>query len=224
MTQAKTVAQAKKTQLVTAMYEDDIGSGFEDADRDSYAIPMINILQKLSPQVDEAEGAHIPGAKPGMMFNNVTNELYSNEEGLLVVPCAYKRSFIEWKPRETGGGFVGEHSVAEAAVMLESCTRNDKNQDVLPNGNILADTRTHYVLRVLKDGSFEPAVIAMSSTQLKKSRKWMSRMKNLKMHRADGSAFTPAMHAHMWKFTTVPESNDKGSCAAARRRCPRRGR
>lgn len=206
----KKAADETTALALQSMYEEDVDAGFESADKDSYAIPMLNILQSLSPQVDESEGEYIEGAKPGMMFNNVSGELYGNTDGLVVVPCAYRRGFVEWRPRESGGGFVAEYSVAEAEELLEKCVRNDKNQDVLPNGNLLVDTRTHYVLRISSDGAYEPAVMAMSSTQLKKSRKWMSRMKNIKFKRADGSQFTPPMYANMWKFTTVPESNDKG--------------
>lgn len=201
---------AKQQQALAAaeMYESDADDGFETADADSYAIPMLNILQSLSPQVDESDGAYIEGAKPGMIFNNVTNQLYNNDDGLTVIPCAYKRSFVEWKPDR--GGFVADHDLATGSALMDEAERDDRNQNVLPNGNILADTRTHYVLCVYADGSYEPAVVAMASTQLKKSRKWMYRMKNMKMQAAEGRSFTPPMYAHKWRLTTVKEENDKG--------------
>jgi len=75
----------------------------------------------------------------------------------------------------------------------------------------LSDTRQHYVLLVRPDGSYSPAVIGMSSTQVKASRSWMSKMDGIKMRRADGSLFTPPMFSHTYKLTTIPQSNDQGA-------------
>jgi hypothetical protein len=214
MAKAKAVAKtADKAPALANQYEEDADGGFEGADKDSYAIPMLNILQKGSPQVDEADGAYIEGARPGMLFNNITERCYDKDKGVIVVPCAFRRTFIEWAPRESGGGFVAEYSVEVGEEkLLNECTRDQNNRECLENGNYLADTRSHYVLLVdLETETFEPCLIAMSSTQLKKSRRWMSQMRNKKMKRADGSLYTPSMFSHMYKLTTVPESNDKGS-------------
>ena len=50
----------------------------------------------------------------------------------------------------------------------------------------------------------------MSSTQLKKARRWNTQMQALKERGKNGLFILPMM-AHIWKLTTVPESNDKGS-------------
>lgn len=212
MTRKKEVAEKKDTALVQAgMYEDDANSGFEDADADAYAIPFLTILQALSPQCDKANGEYIKGAESGEFYNTVSQERMSGEDGIRIVPVHYKRAFIEWKPRSAGGGFVAEHSVADGLELLKQSSKNDNNQDELANGNLLVDTRSHYVMVV--DGTeFEGTVISMSSTQMKKSRRWMTVMQNLKMPRADGTGqFTPPMFSHIYDVTTVPESNDQGS-------------
>lgn len=198
---------------LAGMYEENADAGFENADQDSYAVPFIGIIQSLSPQRDKKDGAYIEGADEGMVFNSATGEIWKAEDGeqpLKVIPVHYKRAFVEWGKREEGGGFVAEHTVADGQELLKSATRNDKGQDELPNGNYLVDTRTHYVILIHEDGSTEPAVINMASTQLKKSRKWMTVMQNLKMRRSDGSLFTPPMFSHYYALSTVGESNDKG--------------
>ena len=97
-----------------------------------------------------------------MIFNSVTNKLYKE---ITVLPCGYKRSFVEWKPREKGGGYVGEHTPDSE---LAGKPRNDRGEVVLQNGNILVETAYQFIL--LMDGkSAETAVISMSSTQLKKA-------------------------------------------------------
>lgn len=192
---------------VNAMFEEDAGAGFEEADASAYAIPFLQILQSGSPQCKKSDGAYIKGAEEGMFYNTVTQELYSGEDGLLVVPAHYSNRFIEWKTRESGGGFVAEHLPGET----EPTVKDDKNRDVLPNGNTLVDTRNHYVLFKDKEGNWQPALITMSSTQLKKSRQWMSKMQGIKIKRADGSTITAPMASRVYRLTTVPEQNDKGS-------------
>lgn len=207
----KAVAAKDKNELsteVAGLYEEQQGAGFEGADKESYAIPFLTILQSASPQCKKSDGAYIKGAEEGMLLNTVTNEIYDGESGVKVIPCHYHRSFIEWGLVENGGGFFGEHSVESG--ILDSTTKDDKNRDMLENGNQIQDTRGHYVLILSPDGSFEPALITMSSTQLKKSKQWMSIMNGIKFKGANG-LFTPPMFAHIFKLTTVPESNDMGS-------------
>lgn len=197
---------------LASMYEEDSGAGFENADRDSYSIPFISILQSGSPQVKKSDGAYIKGAEEGFLFNSVSQEIISGDQGIEVIPAYFTRRFLEWIPREAGGGggLVGEHLPSDPIVT--TATRDAKNQLVLPSGNILVDTRTHYVLVVAADGSgYTPALISMSSTQVKKSRQWMTRMESIKFKNAQGLMFTPPMFSHMYRLTTVPESNDQGS-------------
>lgn len=211
MAQANSVAEVKNnTALALAsMYEEDANSGFESADAEAYAIPFLSVLQSGSPQVKKSDGAYIKGAEEGMLYNTVTQELISGDDGVSVIPCYYKRSFIKWAPRETGGGYRGE--VMPSDPQVTSGKTNADGELIDAEGNILTDTRTHYVLVLDKNGGYQPAVISMASSQLKKSRQWMSRMNGLKLTRADGSLFTPPMFSHTYKVGTAAESNDKGS-------------
>ncbi len=84
-----------------AMFESDAGSGMEGTDSESFAIPFLMVLQKGSPQVDEAAGEAIEGAKAGMLFENVTSRMFDGKVGVNIVPCAYRRVFLRWGPRGT---------------------------------------------------------------------------------------------------------------------------
>ena len=215
---SKDVAVNQSTEIVVAsMYEDDAGLGFEEATKDSYAIPFISVLQAGSPQVKKSEGAYIKGAEEGDIFNSVSQQVIKGEDGILIVPCYYSRRFVQWGNRSTGGGFKGEFTADDPIV---GKTKSVAGRDLLPNdkceydeysSDLLADTRNHYVLVLDGNGSYSPALMSMTSTQLKKSRQFMSKMEALKFRRADGSMFTPPMFSHVYKVTTVPESNDKGS-------------
>lgn len=200
------VKHQQELAAMNAMFTADAGAGFEEADASAYAIPFLMILQSGSPQCKKSDGAYIKGAEEGMFFNSVTQEVFSGEDGIVVIPCHYSNRFIEWKPRESGGGFVAEHLPGEAPAT----EKDDKNRDILPNGNILVDTRNHYVLLLDKEGNVSPALITMSSTQLKKSRQWMSKMQGIKIKGPNGIQTAP-MASRMYRLTTTPENNDKGS-------------
>jgi hypothetical protein len=184
--------------------EADAGVGFEGADAQSYAIPFLRILQSGSPQVKKSEAEYIKGAEEGDFYNTITGEVIKGEDGVVVVPCAYKRSFLLWAPNR--GGYKGELGVAEGELALQSATRNDKNKMVGADGNIIDDTRSHYCL-LLSGGGVMPVLISMSSTQIKKSKKWMSMMQNIKLKNGQ----VAPMFSQQFKLTTVPESNDDGS-------------
>lgn len=193
---------------LASMYMQDAGSGFEEADSSAFAIPFIQILQSGSPQCKKSDGAYIKGASEGMLYNTVTQALVDGDVGLTVIPAYYTQRFNEWGPRETGGGFMGEHS----ADNLPFTTKNERGQDITENGNILTDTRNHYVMVCGENGDITPALLAMSSSQLKKSRQWMSKMQGIKIKDPVSGQFYPApMSSRKYKLTTVPESNDKGS-------------
>src|SRR5579864_7705555 len=97
-----------------------VGAGFEGADKDSFAIPFIQILQKMSPMVDEDDPKHLDGAKAGMLYNTVTQKLTDGKTGLLIIPCYYKRTYIRWGGREGEGGFKGEITPKEFDKLVAS--------------------------------------------------------------------------------------------------------
>lgn len=219
MAEAKKELEEVKSNAVVlaAMYEDDANGGFEQADKDAYAIPFLSILQSMSPQVKKSDGAYIPGAEEGSLYNSVTQTVFNGDEGVEVVPCYYQRRFIRWGAREAGGGFKGEYAPNDPII---NEAKNVDGHLLFPDqlgafnektSDILMDTRNHYVLILQADGSFTTALISLTSSQIKKSRQWMSKMEGLKLKRADGSIFTPPMFSHKYKLTTVPESNDMGS-------------
>ena len=191
----------------------DAGGGMEGMSQDDLAIPFIGIIQNGSPQRSKTKAEYIKDADEGMFFNTVSNRLYNRKgEGMLVIPCAYERLEIEWRLREKGGGFVAIHKPTDPIV--DTVIVNDKRQRIVPNTDPphqLVTTAQHYIL-VLdpEDGSWKRAVIAFTSTQLPKSRKWNTIMGE-KSATYEGKTFTPPSYAYQYRLTTVPESNDLGN-------------
>lgn len=209
MAKAETaVAVQEETNTAMVAQSEDSGSGFEETSAESFAIPFLSILQSGSPQCKKSDGAYIKGAEEGMLFNSVTGDMYG-EEGVEVIPCHYSHRYIEWKLREAGGGFVGEYLPNDPIV--GTTVRDDKGRNMLDNGNQLSDTRNHYVLVRTKNG-LTPAIMSLSSSQLKMSKKWMSMMQGQKIKDPTTCMFNVApMFSSVYKVTTVPLSNDKGS-------------
>lgn len=207
---------------LTADFAADAGSGMEGAGQDAFAIPFLSVLQKGSPQVDEASGTAIDGARAGMFFENVTGTMYPGKEGVLIVPCAYRREFLRWAPRDAGGGFKGAHAPEDVAALRA------KGQIVEVDGQLFAaaadgvvdpkrndrykDTRNHYVLVINPEtGGWTEALLSLSSTQIKKSKMLMSALASVKLRTTNGQMYTPPTFANYVRATTAGESNDKGS-------------
>ena len=202
------VAVTDENTAMAAVYSQDSGSGFEETNAESFAIPFLSILQSGSPQCKKSDGAYIKGAEEGMLYNSVTGELFG-ETGVEVIPCHYTHRVIEWKIREAGGGFVAEHLPSDPVAT--NTVRDDKGRNMTPNGTQMSDTRNHYVLIRTKNG-LTPAIMSLSSSQLKKSKKWMSMMQGMKnKNPATGMFEIAPMFSNSYRVTTVPESNEKGS-------------
>jgi len=204
------VATLTPSQLaIQTMLAENSGSGFEEAGMESFAIPFISILQALSPQCKKSEGAYIPGAEEGMFLNSVTQEVMNGETGIDFIPVYFSQRFIAWGLREKGGGFKGEYLPTDPIV--GQTTRDEKGRDILnSNSEVqLVDTRTHYGL-LKADDDWAPAVLSFSSTQVKKSKQWMSRMQQIRIQGLNGPVPAP-MFSRIWNLQSIPESNDQGS-------------
>lgn len=209
--ETKTAAQAAQP---PPQYDwgQDQGAGFEHVTQSDLGIPFLGILQKLSPQVDETNGKYrekgIPGAKAGMIYDSLSNTVLwkAGEEPLQFVPCGFQKLFVEWKQRESGGGFVKVHR--DEAILIE-CRKDERNRDVLRSGNLIATTAYYYGL-LLIGGERKQYVIGMTSTQLRNSRKWINLMSALKLTGPQGK-FTPPMFSHWYKLTTQLETKDQNS-------------
>jgi hypothetical protein len=151
----------------------------------------------------------VPGAEPGFIYNTVANEAYNGEEGVTVVPCYYNRRYVEWRPREKGGGYVASYPATDPIV--NRTVRDDRGNDVLPNGNLLVNTAQFFVILMHPENGPQRCLITMTSTQLKKARKWMTQMQSLTATGKNGNLFTLPMMSQTYRLRTVEERNDKGS-------------
>tara|TARA_R100001463_G_scaffold21337_1_gene51353 strand:- start:2782 stop:3570 length:789 start_codon:yes stop_codon:yes gene_type:complete len=205
----KKVAEAAASDLIP--FDDDLlsaGTGLEEASADDYAIPFLRILQSMSPQLKKSDGKYIQGAEEGNFFNTVTESVYDGTEGVALIPCAYKKKFIEWVTRENGGGFVDD---THPATILKQCTKDDKGRFILENGNQIAETAEYYCILAQQEDAPEQVLLSLTSSQLGFSRRWNTMLNNARVKNAKGETVAAPMFSYMYNLTTIAQSNDQYS-------------
>ena len=209
MTTSKKVATKKSSNVVqfdAAVFEADAGKGLENIGQEDLALPFIKILSGLDPILDDLEKA-----RKGDVYNTVTNAVYKGTNGLRVIPCAYQRRFIEWAPRGSGTGApLNIFTPSDDRPKTERSPEDNREYVVDGPGSYIEETHQHFVLILEEDGSTSSALIAMKSTQLKKSRKWNSMIASRSIVGEKGP-FTPPRYSHVYLLKTVAEENSKGS-------------
>jgi hypothetical protein len=203
------VAETKATAIST--FDDSLlsgGTGLEETTTEDFAIPFIRVLQPMSPQLQKQHGSYVAGASAGDLYNTVTGEAYDGEKGISIIPCAYNKKYIEWIPREKGGGLVNaSHDIS----ILSKCKRDDESRRYYtPEGNEIVETAQSFVL-VVENGTAQQAVLAFTSTQLGVARKWLTMLRMARVQNARGESVEAPMFAYTYKLTTTTQSNDKGS-------------
>lgn len=180
--------------------EADAGLGLSQH-ADDNIVPLLYVLQDNSPQVKERDPEYIPGARPGDLWIKGSDFTIKPEEGLVVQPCAFRKDWVEWVPRNKGGGYVGRHDDKPADAREVSDPENpNRKRFVLPNGNEINETRYHYLI-----ARGMAITLPLSSTGHTVSRDWMAKMNSMKVGGKPAPAF-----AQLWKLSTKLKTNQAG--------------
>jgi len=200
MSDAKQVATKKANLPSAGLFEADAQKGFENVKTESLAPPILKLLQNGSSEAQKRNQNYIEGAEPGMFLNTVTKQLYDGDKGIQVIPCHYKLEFQEWADYGTGSGRP-ENIFPDSSDVLEKTTKGPDGKDRLQNGNYILTVGQHFVI-ILGDKGSETAMISMSSSQGKISRKWNSMMKSISLDGKDGP-YTPPSFSHIYRLSSV---------------------
>ena len=222
-TTTKAVATKKEAGLPAEFMDELAQAGEEHKEalgKDDMSIPFLQILQSLSPQVVKGEAEYIKGSEPSDLLNTVTQTLIKTRDdddnalqGCQVMPVSYKRTFIEWVPRSQGGGIVQEYSVEEGlSIITQRSTETGQdiiqaNSPVGTPGNQLNDTHTHFMFLMNEDGTFEPVVLTMASTQIKPSKD----LNNMVSKQVLPDGRKAPRFFGIYNVTTQRRSNDQGA-------------
>lgn len=187
-------------------YAEYAGDGFEGQTADDYALPFLHILQALSPILENREDL-----RPGMILNTVTGETVTGQKGIRFIPATTKHEYVEWRPRDQGGGYIGSHPID--SELVRKLTGGGRVTGALktPDGNELIETFYVYGLIVDDEGGYSHAVISFESAKIKKYRAWMTKAKTIQIQ-VPGRGRVPApLFSHVYRLRTVSEKNKKGT-------------
>lgn len=185
------------------VFSDNAGQGLENVTSSDVTIPRITILQALSPQINAKKPEFIKGAKVGDICDVGTGDLF--ETPLAFLPVHYIKQWLEWAPRASGKGLIAIHP---DSLILDDCKQDEKGRYKTKDGNLISETAQFFGLNLMAGNrrSFLP----LSSTQLKKAKKWLTLSTSEKIIRPNGTSFVPPIYYRSYELSTVEESNAEG--------------
>jgi len=195
------------TDLAAFNYGEMAQAGYENMTNQDSLIPFIAVLQALSPQVTQGTSEYIDGARTGQLFNTVTKEIIDGQKGILFVPCTTQHVFTEWKPRERGGGFVGQHD-PNSALVRDAVAASKKfgkyTHQTDEGANDLVET--FYMFGMQMDENLQivsPVVIAITGTKIKPYKQIITTLRMCKVR--------APLFANVLRITTAIDKNPKGT-------------
>jgi len=201
--ETRDVATKQSGAIATLDFISDSGMGLENVDKQDLALPFLKLLQSGSDETKKKHAKYVEGAEAGMFYNTVTKKLYSGEKGIEVIPVYYKMTYPEWAPFEKREGRPIHND--RGPGIMSKVTQNDRNKDMLDNGNEIIKTANHFVI-ILGDRP-EKALMTMKSTQLKVSRNWNSLMENeSEIDPKTGKSLQAPTFSRVYKLTSVENS------------------
>ncbi|MGZ8364799.1 MAG: hypothetical protein ACXWWG_00640 [Nitrospira sp.] len=204
---ATTTADDAKSKLLAAYGGEEGENGYENVSGADLSLPFLSVLQGISPEVTDNNP---DGARAGMLMNTITKELYDGEAGVVFQPTYHETKYVEWVPREKGGGWVAAYDPTDPevrAAQVYSASRDlPYGKLETQSGNTLVETVYFYgnVLDEKGETVNGFAVLSCSSMKIKPARAFLTVMRT-----------TLKGKIPLWgwrtRVVTVKEKNDKGT-------------
>jgi hypothetical protein len=181
--------------------------GMSQAQEDN-TMPLIYVLQAQSPQVLKKNEKYVEGAEAGdIWLRNASDPIVKGEDGIEFQPCFFNKDWVEWIPRDDGGGYVGRHKdLPGDAKVVDDPKDKNKKRYVSPRGTEYVETRYHGGF-VLSHGTPMAFVIPLTSSGHKFSKDWTYFMNSQTME--DGTPIRDSFY-YKYKLSIKPMSNNKG--------------
>jgi len=206
------------TGLAVVDFGDAAGAGMEGLSMSEQLTPFVKILQKGSPEVDPSAPGYLEAARPGMLMNTATGELYPGKEGIEVVVCARDYHYGKWVPRDSGGGFRGFLRPEDPIVLkgLAKYGKFAKIPHVTDDGEAveLIETIQLYVLyaeKELDEQSAKRAIISFTSTALQVAKTYLTKHNSWVFLDKNDRRVVAPIYQYRWNFSLVPQQNNSGS-------------
>lgn len=159
--------------------------------------PMLKILHFTSPEVLPGD-AHVKDAVAGAFFNTVTKRVYG--ASLDVLPIKAVNCWLEYAPKDKGGGFRGRHAVGSIPVIGDLYTGA-----YTKDGNEIIEALEFYCL--VKDEMDQGIVLlSLTGSSIRHGKAWATRIATVKLPSGKVQPF----YGSFWKLTTALNQNAKG--------------
>jgi hypothetical protein len=187
-------------------------------------VPLIYILQPLSPQVMRGDAARIDGAEPGdIWLRNSEHPIIKSDVGMVFQPCFFYKDLVEWIPNR--GGYVGRHDISCQANIATNKpwsgtlsdvkeVKDDENPNAPPrfvrssNNNEIVETRYFVGYVYPENGMPLPFIIPLSSTGHSFGKQWMFLQNSQSL--PDGTPIDKSWVV-LYRLKTVMKTNAQGS-------------
>lgn len=182
-----------------------VAPGYEGQTNEDTSLPFIKFCQSGTPEV--TDGSH-EGLAAGMWLNGVTGRIFKNPKGLLIIPCSTRHEYIEYIPRDAGGGFVARYAIDDP-VVAEAKKNSKSFGEYFVGTNELVETFNVFGVACEED---EPVplgmcVVPFKSSMIKAYKNWMTQIRQHTIT-INGKKKMPPMFAHLARLTSEGVKKD----------------
>ena len=182
----------------------------DDTNVEDLTIPRLKLVQSATPQVKKADPSYIKGLEEGDLLDTLTNTFIKGEVGAFIVPVKRKVVFLEWNDIQVGGGLrnnFGEDPTVYNQTPKDSEGKRTREIDGIKTEIIKTyDTYAYLISSDFKE--VKEIVLSLSRSQEKSMRDFNSLIRMLQDPKTGKQL---PEYAGLYKVTTVPVKNDKGS-------------
>lgn len=201
---SKEIAKQKSAEVSTSVdYGSDAGVGFDHTTTDDMVIPMLKVLQALSPEVKSKQG------DIGEIWNNVSE---TGTTELVIVPVYVDHQFVEWRPRKEGGGRVRTYLPTDPQLQQYRALNPNSFPKIFTEreekGNNIVETFYMYVLILNPDNHDQVdgwGVFPIKSSFISNYKKWNTLVKTFMVDLPDGGRSRTPLFAHKTLFKTFED-------------------
>lgn len=203
-TKTKTREVAKKKNTDVSALFDGGATGLENVTSSDVKLPIITILQDLSPQVKKTKPEFIEGAEVGEICNPAVGDTF---EEITFLPCAYKMNILEWLPNRNG--LVTSHG-SDRSILSRCEPDPQTGKPTLKNGNIIMEHAEWYILNLTANKTGRRELMSLTWSQMNPSRKLMTAITNEQLELPSGETVQAPLWFRTWKATTAPKTAKNG--------------
>ena len=173
-------------------------------------------LHVVGLQVDPSAPEYMDAARPGMLLNTATGDLYPGNPGVEAVVCARDYHYGAWVARDSGGGFRGMLRPEDPIVArLKAQHGKFKKLPYVMDGEAvdLVETIQLYLIYAgedLNEFNGQRAIASFASTALPVAQQYITKHNSWRYQSAGKTVIAP-IYQYKWRFSLVPQQNNLGS-------------